>query len=73
MKSNASIEKFSSVAVCEPQQEASPSDPILEKMKAMYQADQQVKFLDLQAETDSLLQTLRELKQQRMLTEQGSH
>jgi hypothetical protein len=41
-------------------------DPRLMKlMKSLYQADQQVKYLHLQAEVDSLLQQLQILKQQR--------
>ncbi len=38
---------------------------ILEAMKTQYRLDQQVKFLSLQAETESLLQQLQALKQQR--------
>jgi hypothetical protein len=34
-------------------------------MKSMYQADQQVKYLHLQAEVESLLQQLQILKEQR--------
>lgn len=34
-------------------------------MKSMYQADQQVKYLHLQAEVESLLQQLQILKKQR--------
>ncbi len=34
--------------------------------KAYYQDDQQVKFMDLQAEVDSLLQQLQKLKNQRL-------
>jgi hypothetical protein len=34
-------------------------------MKSLYQADQQVKYLHLQAEVESLLQQLQILKQQR--------
>ncbi|HEY9834363.1 MAG TPA: hypothetical protein V6D26_27685 [Stenomitos sp.] len=34
-------------------------------MKSLYQADQQVKYLHLQAEVESLLQHLQILKQQR--------
>jgi len=37
----------------------------LEKMKALYQVDQQTKFLNLHAETESLLHQLQVLKQQR--------
>lgn len=36
--------------------------------KSPYQADQQVKFLHLQAEVESLLQQLKTLKQQRLAT-----
>jgi hypothetical protein len=35
-------------------------------VKSMYPADQQVKFLHLQAEVDSLLQQLQILKQQKL-------
>jgi hypothetical protein len=38
---------------------------IMEALKVQYRADQQEKFLHLQAETDSLLQQLRAMKQQR--------
>lgn len=38
---------------------------LLKAMKSQYQLDQQVKFLHLQAEADSLLQQLQSLKQQR--------
>ncbi len=38
---------------------------LLESMKAQYPLDQQVKFLHLQAETESLLQQLRAIKQKR--------
>lgn len=38
--------------------------------KSVYQADQQEKFLNLQAEVESLLQELQRLKQQRI---DGSH
>ncbi|MBW4472201.1 MAG: hypothetical protein KME45_17615 [Stenomitos rutilans HA7619-LM2] len=38
---------------------------LIEAMKAQYRLDQQVKFLHLQAEADSLLQQLQTLKQQR--------
>lgn len=37
---------------------------LMEAMKSQYRADQQAKFLDLQAETDSLLQQLRAIKEQ---------
>lgn len=60
----------SSTAVCEHRQEFSvDSDQewarSLEKMKALYQVDQQTKFLNLHAETESLLHQLQVLKQQR--------
>jgi hypothetical protein len=35
-------------------------------MKSIYQADQQVKYLHLQAEVESLLQRLQTLKRQRL-------
>jgi hypothetical protein len=38
---------------------------VLASMKACYRADQQAKFLNLQAEADSLLQQLQAMKQQR--------
>ncbi|HEY9637042.1 MAG TPA: hypothetical protein V6D14_26820 [Coleofasciculaceae cyanobacterium] len=42
-------------------------DPRLMKlMKSIYQADQQVKYLHLQAEVESLLQRLQTLKRQRL-------
>ena len=37
----------------------------LEAMKTQYQLDQQVKFLHLQAETETLLRQLQAIKQQR--------
>lgn len=45
---------------------------LIEAMKAQYQLDQQVKFLHLQAEADSLLQQLQSLKQQRQASEDSS-
>jgi hypothetical protein len=39
-----------------------------ESMKSIYQADQQVKFLHLQAEVETLLLELQTLKQHRHLT-----
>ncbi|HEY9295083.1 MAG TPA: hypothetical protein VIQ31_01685 [Phormidium sp.] len=44
---------------------------LMEKMKSVYQADQQLKLLNLQAEVETLLQQLQSLKQQR-LTEKDS-
>jgi hypothetical protein len=38
---------------------------LMEALKAQYPTDQQEKFLHLQAETDSLLQQLRAIKQQK--------
>ncbi|HEY9617373.1 MAG TPA: hypothetical protein V6C64_11060 [Microcoleaceae cyanobacterium] len=38
---------------------------VLEAMKAQYRIDQQVKFLHLQAEADTLFQQLQVMKQQR--------
>jgi hypothetical protein len=46
-----------------------PQSRILEAMKTQYRLDQQVKFLSLQAETESLLQQLQALKQQRAAVE----
>ncbi|HEY9651750.1 MAG TPA: hypothetical protein V6C95_13870 [Coleofasciculaceae cyanobacterium] len=39
---------------------------LIELMKSLYQADQQVKYLHLQAEVESLLQQLEIVKQQRL-------
>lgn len=44
---------------------------LMEKMKSVYQADQQLKLLNLQAEVETLLQQVQNLKQQR-LTEEDS-
>lgn len=45
-------------------------DPrVIALMKSLYQADQQVKYLHLQAEVDSLLQQLQILKQQRIASD----
>lgn len=43
---------------------------VLEAMKAQYQADQQAKYLNLQAEAELLLQQLREIKRQREAVEE---
>lgn len=40
---------------------------LLEAMKAQYRIDQQVKFLHLQAEADTLFQQLQLMKQQRQV------
>ncbi len=46
---------------------AAPNDArLLELMKSLYQTDQQVKYLHLQAEVDSLLQHQQIIKQQRL-------
>ncbi|MFB2898327.1 hypothetical protein ACE1CI_35875 [Aerosakkonemataceae cyanobacterium BLCC-F50] len=42
---------------------------MMEKMKSVYQADQQLKLLNLQAEVETLLQQLQNLKQQRLIEE----
>lgn len=42
-------------------------DPrVMKLMKSLYQTDQQVKYLHLQAEVESLLQLLQTLKRQRL-------
>lgn len=66
MKSNASNKEFGNVAVCEQDDASKAMNASLEKMKSLYQVDQQTKLLDLQAETESLLQQLQEIKQQRL-------
>lgn len=45
---------------------------VLTLMKSLYQADQQVKYLYLQAEVDSLLQQLQILKQQRITSDMNT-
>ena len=64
---NKSPTKLSTAtAVCTPESvSASYEARLLQAMKSQYHLDQQVKFLDLQAETESLLQQLKALKQQR--------
>lgn len=39
---------------------------LMQTMKSVYQADQQIKLLNLQAEVDCLLEQLQNLKQQRI-------
>lgn len=62
----------SSVAVSETQAVAEVSPSVAkqpqanESKQSPYQADQQVKFLHLEAEVDFLLQQMQSLKQQRM-------
>ncbi len=70
MTTKNSTSQFSNTAICEQRPEpAAISDQewarSLEKMKALYQAEQQTKFLNLHAETESLLHQLQSLKQQR--------
>ncbi|MGI0493895.1 hypothetical protein ACN4EG_19100 [Alkalinema pantanalense CENA528] len=48
-----------------PLTESSSRDRVVERMRALYNEDQQVKFLHLQAEADSLLQQLQSIKAQR--------
>lgn len=55
---NSQAMRTSSTAVTE-------NPRLISLMKSMYQADQQVKYLHLQAEVESLLQQLQILKQQR--------
>lgn len=47
---------------------ASNENRLHELMKSIYQADQQVKYLHLQAEVDSLLQQLKIQQQQRLVS-----
>ncbi len=62
---SAPLNQSGNTAVCEPPQDiAAPR--WLERMKAIYQADHQTKFLDLQAEAECLLEQLQSLKQQRI-------
>ncbi|ADI63551.1 hypothetical protein [Trichormus azollae] len=56
----------SSVTSCE-----SHSEMVKKLTKAYYRDDQQEKFMDLQAEVDSLLQQLQNIKSQRL--ESSSH
>ncbi|MEO3704465.1 hypothetical protein [Trichormus azollae] len=56
----------SSVASCESHREM-----VKKLTKAYYRDDQQEKFMDLQAEVDSLLQQLQNIKSQRL--ESSSH
>lgn len=45
---------------------ASNETRLTESMKTLYRADQQVKFLHLQAEVETLLHQLQSLKRQRL-------
>ncbi len=47
---------------------ATNDNRLLELMKSIYQADQQVKYLHLHAEVDSLLHQLKIQKQQRLVS-----
>ena len=47
---------------------ATNDNRLLELMKSIYQTDQQVKYLHLQAEVDSLLHQLKIQKQQRLVS-----
>jgi hypothetical protein len=60
---SAQLNQPGHTAICEPQQDAAPR--WLERMKALYQADHQAEFLNLQAEAECLLEQLQELKQQK--------
>jgi len=51
----------SSVSYCESQ-----LNVVTKLTKAYYQGDQQVKFMNLQAEVDSLLQQLQSMKNQKL-------
>ena len=62
---SAPLNQSGNTAVYEPQQDIAASR-WLERMKALYQEDQQTKFLNLQAEAECLLEQLQELKQQRI-------
>jgi hypothetical protein len=53
-------------SVRNPMAAVSTESRLLELMKSLYQTDQQVKYLHLQAEVESLLQQLKILKQQRL-------
>ncbi len=50
--------------------ESSPESRLMKAMKLQYQADQQMKYLDLQAKMESLLQQLQEMKRQRETVEE---
>lgn len=68
----ASNSQVSNSAVCSaPLDTAASLAKSLERMKSLYQADQQAKFLHLQAEAEDLLHHLQELKQQRLAHQPG--
>jgi len=61
----ASVSSSSMVVKSVETSPAKPQSRLLEAMKSQYQIDQQVKFLHLQAEAESLLNQLQAIKQQR--------
>lgn len=72
-----SLNNMSGTAVLVSSSEAaSPLDSrqsrLLEAMKTQYRLDQQMKFLNLQAETESLLQQLKAIKEQRQTLESAT-
>jgi hypothetical protein len=67
MTTYGSNSQVSNGAVCELHIDSAASFArSLELTKSLYQADQQAKFLNLQAEADDLLLHLQTLKQQRL-------
>lgn len=58
-----SVQSASSVAIASNASQTE-GDRLIKMLKSLYQADQQVKFLHLQAEADYLLQQLQTRKQQ---------
>ncbi len=67
MTTYASNGQFSNGAVCELHIDTAMAFArSLEQMKSLYQADQQEKFLNLQAEAENLLLQLQTMKQQRL-------
>jgi ATP phosphoribosyltransferase len=58
------VQSASSVAISSSASRNNNGDRLIKMLKSLYQADQQVKFLHLHAETDYLLQQLQTLKQQ---------
>ena len=49
---------------------ASGNPRLMQLMQSLYQADQQAKYLNLQAEVETLLQELQNLKQERLDSDQ---
>jgi hypothetical protein len=66
-KLQASVSEYSGEATKDSSlaDNASRQSRVLEVLRSQYQADQQIKFLHLQAEAESLLQQLRVMKQQK--------